>query len=103
MDDLKLVIASLEPFYTAIASFVMAFLMAIFRTARKHGKADWLEAFMCGLFAIGAWSLMTWFGIPEIVAVGVSSAIGFKGTHYVSDKIDKVDLNAKKDNNSTNP
>ncbi len=93
MDDfVKQVTDFSEPFATAIASFVMAFLMAIFRTAKKHGKADWLEALMCGLFAIGAWSLMTWLGIPEIVAVGVSSAIGYKGTHFVSDKIDKVEL-----------
>ncbi|WP_180095496.1 MULTISPECIES: phage holin family protein [unclassified Acinetobacter] len=102
MDDLKQMWSALEPFYTAVASFVMAFLMAIFRTAKKHGKADWLEALMCGLFAIGAWSLMTWLGIPEIVAVGVSSAIGYKGTHFVSDKIDKVEINVKKDHDSTN-
>lgn len=101
MDDLKQIWSALEPFYTAVASFVMAFFMALFRTAKKHGKADWLEALMCGLFAIGAWSVMTWLGIPEIVAVGVSSAIGYKGTHFVSDKLDGIKFNVKKNHNGS--
>ena len=38
MDDFsKQVAESVSPFYTAIASFVMAFLMALFRTAKKRG------------------------------------------------------------------
>lgn len=102
MDDLKQVSIMLEPFYTAIASFVMAFLMAIFRTAKKHGQVDWLEAVMCGCFAVGTWSLMNWLNIPEIVSVGLASAIGYKGTHFVSEKIDKVELNVKKDHDSAN-
>jgi lambda family phage holin len=93
MDDLKQVVAHLQPFYTAIASFVMAFLMALFRTAKKRGQADWLEAFMCGFFAVGFWSLTNWLGFPEIVSVGFASAIGYKGTHFVSKKIDKVSEN----------
>lgn len=98
-DEVKQALALIEPLTTAIASFLMAFFMAAFRTAHKYGQADWLEALMCGLFAIGAWSLMTWLGIPEIVAVGISSAIGYKGTHFVSKKIDKVsDIDDSKQN-----
>ncbi|MFW2056266.1 phage holin family protein [Acinetobacter haemolyticus] len=78
-----------EAFGIAFASFLMAFTMALIRTKRKHGKADWLEAGMCGLFAVGTWSLLMWFNVPEMVAVGAASAIGFKGTHFVSDLIDK--------------
>ena len=90
MDDLKQVVTSLEPFYIAIASFVMAFFMALFRTAKKWGQADWLEAFICGFFAVGFWSLTTWLGFPEIISVGFASVVGYKGTHFVSKKIDKV-------------
>ena len=90
MDDLKQVVTNLEPFYIAIASFVMAFFMALFRTAKKRGQADWLEAFMCGFFAVGFWSLTTWLGFPEIISVGFASVVGYKGTHFVSKKIDKV-------------
>lgn len=91
MDDFTKQVAEIAgPFYTAITSFVMAFLMALFRTAKKHGQADWLEAFMCGFFAVGFWSLTTWLGFPEIISVGFASVIGYKGTHFVSKKIDKV-------------
>lgn len=85
-----------EAFGIAFASFLMAFTMALIRTKRKHGKADWLEAGMCGLFAIGTWSLLMWFNVPEMVAVGAASAIGFKGTHFVSDLIDKKQVGKMK-------
>ena len=91
MDDFtKQVAEVVGPFYIAIASFVMAFFMALFRTAKKRGQADWLEAFMCGFFAVGFWSLTTWLGFPEIISVGFASIIWYKGTHFVSKKIDKV-------------
>lgn len=76
--------------YLAVASFGMAFFMAVFRTAKKKGKADWLEAFMCGFFAVGFWSVTTWIGLPEIISVGFASVVGYKGTNFVSKKIDKV-------------
>jgi len=92
MDDLpKQVAETISPFYIAIASFVMAFLMALFRTAKKRGQADWLEAFMCGFFAVGFWSLTTWLGFPEIISVGFASVVGYKGTHFVSKKIDRIE------------
>ncbi len=56
----------------------------------ENQQADWLEAFMCGFFAVGFWSLTTWLGFPEIISVGFASVIGYKGTHFVSKKIDKV-------------
>ena len=92
MDDLPQKVAeTISPFYIAIASFVMAFLMALFRTAKKRGQADWLEAFMCGFFAVGFWSLTTWLGFPEIISVGFASVVGYKGTHFVSKKIDRIE------------
>lgn len=92
MDDLPQQVAeTISPFYVAIASFVMAFLMALFRTAKKRGQADWLEAFMCGFFAVGFWSLTAWMGFPEIISVGFASVVGYKGTHFVSKKIDRIE------------
>ena len=73
----------------AAISFFVATLMAILRTKQHKGKVDWVEAIMCGLFGIGIWSILIWFDIPEVVAVGLSSMIGFKGTHFVSDEISK--------------
>lgn len=70
----------------AVVSFAMAFLMALVRTAQQ-GKADILEALTCGLFAIGVWSCMSWFNLPEVYAVGIASAIGHLGSHWIADKI----------------
>ncbi|MCH4247580.1 MULTISPECIES: phage holin family protein [Acinetobacter] len=81
-------------FQTAIAAFVMAFLMAILRTYQTTGRADMLESIMCGLFAVGIWTFLDWLSIPQMVAVGLASAIGYFGTHVVSDfikrKVDKL-------------
>lgn len=76
-------------FQTAIASFVMAFLMALIRTYKTTGRADALEAIMCALFAVGVWTFLEWLSIPEIVAVGVAAGIGYLGTHFVSDLIQR--------------
>ncbi|MEX5367820.1 phage holin family protein [Acinetobacter haemolyticus] len=73
---------NIQPFGTAIASFVMAFFMGILRTA-KTGKADIIESIMCGLFAVGIWSCLEWFGVPQLVAVGMASGVGYFGTHWV--------------------
>lgn len=79
-------------FQTAIASFVMAFLMALIRTYKTTGRADVLEAIMCALFAVGVWTFLDWLAIPQIVAVGIAAGIGYLGTHFVSDWIKrKVD------------
>jgi len=76
----------LKPLGIAIFSFLMAFIMAALRTAKK-GKIDWLEAVMCGLIAVGVWSLLEWLNIPQTVAVGAASTVGFMGTHFVADLI----------------
>ncbi|QHJ83179.1 MAG: hypothetical protein [Bacteriophage sp.] len=78
---------------TAVISFFVAGIMALMRTKKNNGKADWLEGGMCGLFAVGVWSFLDWLNIPQLVAVGVSSAIGYMGTSFVSRIIEKkVDL-----------
>lgn len=89
MDYWKWVQELLGAFGTAIASFVMGFLMAFLRTKKKSGKADFAESIMCGLFAVGVWSLLAWLKIPEIVAVGTASGVGYMGTHFVSNIIQK--------------
>ena len=89
MENLNYFLDLLRSISVAVISFVVATLMAVLRTKQSHGKVDWVEAVMCGIFAIGAWSILIWFDIPEVVAVGLSSMIGFKGTHFVSDEISK--------------
>ncbi|WP_227567608.1 phage holin family protein [Acinetobacter bereziniae] len=76
-------------FGTAVTSFFMGFVMAYLRTKKKAGKGDFAESIMCGLFAVGVWTFLEWFNIPQIVAVGLASCIGYMGTHFVSNLIEK--------------
>lgn len=89
MDYWKWIQELIDAFGTALASFIMGFLMAFLRTKKKSGKADFAESIMCGLFAVGVWSLLEWLKIPEIVAVGMASGVGYMGTHFVSNIIQK--------------
>ncbi|MHA3079629.1 phage holin family protein [Acinetobacter sp. ANC 5502] len=77
----------LKPLGVAIFSFFMAFIMAALRTLKRTGRVDWIESIMCGLITIGLWSILGWLGIPQIVAVGAASTIGFMGTHFVAELI----------------
>lgn len=74
-------------FKIAIAAFAMAFLMAIFRTYKTNGRVDFIESIMCGMFAIGIWTFMDWLEVSQIVSVGLASAVGYFGTHAVSEFI----------------
>ena len=84
--------------WLVIASVSSAILMAIFRTAKNHGKIDWLEAGMCGLFSYSIWFVLSWFNVPEGAGVIIGATIGYRGTHFVSDwLLDKFCLENKED------
>lgn len=65
--------------------------MAIMRTAKEKGKADYLEAGMCALFATSIWFVLDWLGLPAGAGVGIGTFIGYIGTHkfirWVSKKV----------------
>lgn len=77
----------------AVFAYLMSFFMAILRTKHSDGKADYIEAMMCGLFSVGVWSCLELLKTPQSVAVGIASAIGYFGTHwfsgFVKDRLDK--------------
>lgn len=64
--------------------FVLAFLMALWRTSQVNGKADWLEASMCAGFTLGAASLLSYLGLPQALSIGVGAFFGYMGTHKIS-------------------
>lgn len=72
-----------------IASVSSAILMAIFRTAKTHGKVDWLESFTCGVFSFGVWYALGFFSIPEGLGVLIGGIIGFRGTVVTSQWLSK--------------
>lgn len=71
----------------AILSFAMAMVMSMLRTKHSTGRADIIEAIMCGLLAVGIWSFLEWWHIPQSVAVGMASGIGYFGTHWFGDYV----------------
>jgi lambda family phage holin len=90
-DSLQEICLKVLEYWFLIAMVATAGLMSVFRTAKNHGKVDWLESAMCALFAYGIWFALSWFNIPEGVGVLIGGFIGYKGTHviskWVSDKL----------------
>ncbi|QHH99245.1 phage holin family protein [Acinetobacter dispersus] len=76
----------LANYWWLIASFIVTVLLAIFRTAKKYGKVDWLESFICGLLTITIASLLSWLNLPNEVGIFFGGVIGFKGTKWVDQK-----------------
>lgn len=68
------------------ASFILTVLLAVFRTAKKYGKVDWLEAIICGLLTIAIASILSWINLPNEVGIFLGGVIGFKGTKWVDQK-----------------
>lgn len=86
MDDFfKGAYYALSEYMILIGIITITFLMAVFRTAKEHGKVDWLEAIMCGLFSVSIWFVLGWFNIPEGGGVLVGGIIGYKGSAAVSE------------------
>lgn len=72
---------------------LITFLMAIWRTAKNDGKADWLEAFMCTGLALGIFSTLNFFKLPPELCVAIGTFVGYMGTHKVSRIIsDKLNI-----------
>ena len=83
-------------YWFVIAMILTTTLMAIFRTAKKHGRVDWLESGMCALFAYGIWFALSWFNIPEGMGVLIGGFVGYKGTHVISKWVgDKIGMSSR--------
>lgn len=76
-------------YWFLLLTLIMTVLMAVLRTAKQYGKVDWIEAIICGIFALSVWLILGWFNIPESAGVLIGGMIGFKGSHAVSDWLDK--------------
>ena len=53
---------------------------AMLRTAKEHGKADYIEASLCSLFSTSIWFMLDWLGLPEGVGIGIGVFIAYIGT-----------------------
>lgn len=89
---------SLAEYMVLVGIIAVTFLMAVFRTAKQHGKVDWIEAIICGIFALGVWLVLGWFNIPEGGGVLIGGIIGYKGSAAVSEWLsDKFGFDDDKD------
>ncbi|MHA3052543.1 phage holin family protein [Acinetobacter sp. ANC 4640] len=74
-----------------VVGVIVAFFMALFRTAQMHGKSDWLEALMCALFALGINGALSWLNFPSGIGTLASGFIGYIGTvkfsRYIKEKL----------------
>ena len=53
---------------------------AMLRTAKEHGKADYIEASLCSLFSTSIWFMLDWLGLPAEVGIGIGVFIAYIGT-----------------------
>ena len=57
-------------YWFLLLTLIITILMAVLRTAKQHGKVDWIEAIICGIFALSVWLILGWFNIPESAGIG---------------------------------
>lgn len=84
----------------ALIGAMLSFFMAVARTKKDNGKVDWLEASMCSIVTIGIWSVLGDFEfsfcgylVHEKATLGLGVFIGFYGTRYLFNLIDKIAQN----------
>lgn len=77
-------IVFINEYGATIVGFILAFFMALWRTAKVNGKVDWLEAFMCAGLTLGVASLLDYFGLPQSFSIAIGAFVGYMGTHKVS-------------------
>ena len=82
-----------------ITMVITTVVMAMLRTAKQHGKVDYLEASMCALFAYGVYFVLGWFKIPPEASVLVGGFVGRLGTAKIAAIVqDKLGFESKDDN-----
>ena len=84
-------------YWLLIATVITTVVMAMFRTAKQHGKIDYLEAAMCAIFAYGVYLVLGWFKIPPEASVLVGGFVGWLGTAKIAAIVqDKLGFEDKK-------
>jgi lambda family phage holin len=78
---------NLNDFWKVVSEYWMLILVvvataatAMLRTAKEHGKADYIEASLCSLFATSIWFMLDWLGLPSEVGIGIGVFIAYIGT-----------------------
>ena len=72
-----------------IFAFFLSMVISLLRTI-KEGKADWVEAGICGSLTVASYSLLTQFKLDLQVVVFIGGFIGWFGTNYTKKYVELV-------------
>lgn len=67
----------------AVQGVLLAVTLALLRVWRDDRKADWAEAFTCGLLAAAAIPAIAWAHLPAALIVPVGATIGHVGARRI--------------------
>ena len=63
-----------------IVTIITTVLTAMMRTAKQHGRIDYLEAGLCTMFSLSLWFMLDYLGLQKEVGVGIGVFVGYLGT-----------------------
>jgi len=72
-----------------IFAFFLSFIISILRTL-KEGKADFIEAGICGFLTVASYSLLVQFKLNSQLVVFIGGFIGWFGTNYTKKYVEMV-------------
>ena len=72
-----------------IFAFFLSFIISILRTL-KEGKADFIEAGICGFLTVASYSLLTQFNLNPQLVVFIGGFVGWFGTNYTKKYVEMV-------------
>ena len=72
-----------------IGAFFLSFIISILRTL-KEGKADWIEAGICGFLTVASYSMLTHFNLNPQLVVFIGGFIAWFGTNYTKKYVEMV-------------
>ena len=72
-----------------IGAFFLSFIISILKTI-KEGKADWVEAGICGFLTVASYSLLVQFEMNPQLVVFIGGFIAWFGTNYTKKYVEMV-------------
>lgn len=72
-----------------IFAFFLSFIISILRTL-KEGKADFIEAGICGFLTVASYSMLTHFNLNPQLVVFIGGFIAWFGTNYTKKYVEMV-------------
>jgi len=72
-----------------IFAFFLSFIISILRTL-KEGKADLIEAVICGFLTVASYSLLVQFKLNPQLVVFIGGFIAWFGTNYTKKYVEMV-------------